>query len=114
MKFPSQFGFCLLALLLIVAVGQCSVVCQLTPLDRAKSDTKVPPCHQQSKSSKTTSGCTHPQTALLDTAGTLSFEWAAALPVSGILGLAATRADLAETAASFARADLAPPVCLRI
>jgi len=111
----SQFGVCLLAILLIAAVAQCAVICQTSPLQPAKAETKLPPCHQTSKSSQPSSDCSHPQNALLAAVANLSFEWTAALPAFATLAIfspAIASAIQAEAKPLPVRVE--PPLCLRV
>jgi hypothetical protein len=111
----SQFGVCLLAILLIAAVAQCAVVCQTSPLETAKSQTKLPPCHKQSKSSKSNNECSHPQTALRAATVNLSFDSTAALPAFAAFSLVLFESGTRpRTKSALAPVPLPPPLCLRV
>jgi len=110
----SQFSVCLLAIVLIAAVAQCAVVCQTSPIAPAQAETKLPPCHKQSKSSLPGSDCSHPQNALLAAVSNLSFDWSAGPAFASPVTLRWFALDSLPLSPESVPVRVEPPLCLRV
>ncbi|MEO8026953.1 MAG: hypothetical protein ABI823_10785 [Bryobacteraceae bacterium] len=112
----SQFGMAALAILLIVAVAQCAVVCQLSPVSVQKAETNVPPCHKQSKGSQAPDNCSHPQDALMAGATThLDLDWTLAIvSFETVAPIIPVGQSLTYLLADTSSPKAAPPLCLRV